>query len=150
MVFEAEGVVALLLFLFWIWALFDCISTDSSLCRSLPKGVWLLLVIVLPDIGGIAWLLLGRPEKAHWRPGSTDYRAPRRPIGLEDQPRYSGAAGVSERRSAGVSERRSAELDRQLDEWEAQQRARSAELDRREEELARRERELNDPGPEAI
>lgn len=140
MIFEAEGVVALLLFLFWIWALFDCISTDASLCRSLPKGVWLLLVIVLPDIGGIAWLLLGRPEKAHWRPGSTDYRAPRRPVGLEDQPRYSGAAGVSERRSA--------ELDRQLDEWEAQQRARSAELDRREEELRRREHELGNPGPE--
>jgi len=29
--FESGGLVALALFLFWIWALFDCISTDSSM-----------------------------------------------------------------------------------------------------------------------
>ena len=69
------------------------------------------IVIVLPDIGSLVWLLLGRPEKAHWRPGSTDYRAPRRPIGLEDDPRYSGPAAVTDRKSA--------ELDEQLARWEA-------------------------------
>jgi hypothetical protein len=113
--FEAEGVVALLFFVFWIWALFDCIATDGALCRNLPKGVWLILVILLPDIGGVAWLLLGRPEKARWRPGSTDYAKPRRPVGLEDSPQYSGVEEVSERRSA--------ELDRRLEQWEAEQRA---------------------------
>src|SRR6476646_955667 len=113
--FESGGLVFLALFLFWIWAIFDCISTDASLCRNLPKGVWLLVVLVLPDIGSIAWLLLGRPEKAHWRPGSTDYAAPRRPIGLEDHPRYSA--------SAGVTDRKSAELDEQLARWEASKRA---------------------------
>ena len=69
--FETEGLVAFVLFLFWIWALFDCISTDGSLCRNLPKGVWLILVLLLPDIGALAWLLLGRPQKAGWRPGSS-------------------------------------------------------------------------------
>jgi hypothetical protein len=59
--------------------------------------------------------LLGRPEKAHWRPGSTDYSARHRPIGPEDQPHFSG--------SAEISENRSAELDRRLEEWEAEQRA---------------------------
>ena len=39
---EGEGIVVLLLFLFWVWALFDCISTDAVLCRNLPKGVWLI------------------------------------------------------------------------------------------------------------
>jgi hypothetical protein len=135
--FESGGVVALLLLGFWIWALLDCISTDSALCRNLPKGVWLLIVIVLPDIGSIAWLLLGRPEKAHWRPGSTDYSAPRRPVGLEDHPRYSAAAGVTDRKSA--------ELDAQLDRWEADKRQeREAELDRREAEVRRRELELRE------
>ena len=47
-----------------IWAIFDCISTDAALCRNLPKGVWLILVLILPDIGSIAWLLLGRPQNA--------------------------------------------------------------------------------------
>ncbi len=149
--FEAEGVVALLLIAFWIWALFDCIATDSALCRNLPKGFWLILVLFLPDIGALAWLLLGRPERAGWRPGSTDYSAPRRPVGIEDSPRY--------REIAGVTDRRSEELDRQLEEWEQQQRAETAasstppsdtptasaprtDLDTWEAELAAREQEL--------
>ncbi|MDQ1533819.1 MAG: hypothetical protein QOF28_1580 [Actinomycetota bacterium] len=140
--FETGGLVALVLVAFWVWALLDCISTDASLCRNLPKGVWLIVVLLLPDLGSLAWLLLGRPEKAHWRPGSTDYRAPRRPIGIEDDPRYS--------RPASVTDRKSAELDAELAQWEAQQRpaadpdldAWEAELNRREVELRRRELEL--------
>ena len=140
--FESGGVVALVLLLFWVWAIFDCISTDSALCRNLPKGVWLIIVLLLPDIGSIAWLLLGRPEKAHWRPGSTDYRAPRRPVGIEDDPRYSAPASVTDRKSA--------ELDAELARWEAQKPADAepdldeweAELNRREAELRRRELEL--------
>ena len=136
LLFGAEGLVFFLLVGFWIWALFDCISTESAMIRNLPKGVWLILVLLLPDIGSLAWLLLGRPENAHWRPGSTDYSAPRRPIALEDHPRYSATPSVTDRRSA--------ELDRRLDRWEAEQRAKAVELDRREAELRQRELELRE------
>ena len=78
--------------MFWIWALLDCIATDSAMCRNLPKPMWIILILILPDIGALVWLLLGRPERASWRPGSTDYAAPRRPVGLEDSPRYSALA----------------------------------------------------------
>jgi hypothetical protein len=137
--FEAGGIVALLLMAFWIWAILDVIATDAALCRNLPKGVWLILVLILPDIGSIAWLLLGRPERGSWKPGSTDYSAPRRPVGYEDDPRYTATPAITDRRSA--------ELDRRLDDWEAEQRAKQRELDRkeaelRERELALREREL--------
>ena len=132
MLVEAEGVVFLVLFAFWIWAILDVIATDSGLCRNLPKGVWLILVLLLPDIGSLAWLLLGRPEKGSWKPGSTDYSAPRRPIAYEDLPRYSATPEITDRRSQ--------ELDRRLDAWEAEQRVKKAELYRREAEL--REREL--------
>ena len=141
-----EGFVGFVLLGFWIWALFDCIASDASVCRNLPKGIWLILIIFLFDIGALAWLLLGRPLRASWRPGSTDY-ASRRPLALEDHPRYSSTPGVSDRRSA--------ELDRQLDEWERRQReeqeqraldagpgSSSNELAEREAELARREAEL--------
>jgi hypothetical protein len=136
--FETEGLVAFVLFLFWIWALFDCISTDSSLCRNLPKGAWVILVLLLPDIGALAWLLLGRPQKAGWRPGSTDYAAPRRAIGPEDHPRYSVTPEITERRSK--------ELDSRLDDWELSQREaelRRRELEVRERELQQRERDLD-------
>lgn len=117
----AEGLVALALFLFWIWALFDCISTDSALCRNLPKGMWLILVLFLPDVGALAWLLLGRPERAGWKPGATDNSRSRPPVGLEDHPRSSSKPEISDRQSA--------EMDRALEAWERQQ---AAELRERE------------------
>jgi len=152
--FLDEGIVGLLLFMFWIWAILDVISTDSAMARNLPKMTWLIIVIILPDVGAIAWLLLGRPERASWRPGSTDYAAPRRPIGLEDSPRYSA--------SPEVSDRRSEELNRELERWEREQQAKAGaspkaepaaartpdldawqqKLDEREAELRRRELEL--------
>ena len=86
MLFEAGGVVSLVLIALWLFALFDVISTDAALCRNLPKMFWLMIVLLLPDVGSIAWLLLGRPERAGWRPGDTTIRegAPhRRSGGLE-------------------------------------------------------------------
>lgn len=147
MLFEVEGIVAVVVLVIWIWALVDCITTDSELCRNLPKGVWLIIVLLLFDLGAILWVLLGRPANKHWRPstGPTDYSAPRRPLGAEDRTGFSGE----------VSDRRSAELDRRLEAWEAQQPAAitppesgpssasdGGELDAWEADLARREAEL--------
>ena len=132
--FLDEGIVGVLLLMFWIWALLDVIATDSSMCRNLPKPMWLLLVLILPDIGAIIWLLAGRPEKAHWRPGSTDYAAPRRPVGLEDSPRYSPTPIVTDRRSE--------ELDLELERWEREQRGKDPKLDALQKQLDQREAEL--------
>lgn len=125
----ADGVVGLALLGLWLFAIFDVIATDSSLCRNLPKGLWLILVLFVPDVGAIAWLLLGRPERAAWRPGGSDYSAPRRPVGVEDSNEWVD---------------RSRELDRRLDDWEARQaeQAKRADLGAWEVELRRREDEL--------
>ena len=92
-------------------------------------------------LGGISpaeAVRVGRPEKADWRPGSTDYAAPRRPVGVEDSPRYSG--------SASVTDRRSAELDAELDAWQREQAAKAGaphpELDEWESKLNEREADL--------
>jgi hypothetical protein len=111
----AEGVVFLVLFAFWIWAIVDVIATESGLCRNLPKVVWLILVLLLPEIGSVAWLLFGRPQRGSRKAGSSDYSAPRRPIAYEDHPRYSATPEITDRRSQ--------ELDRRLEAWEAEQRA---------------------------
>jgi hypothetical protein len=36
--FEAGGLVFLVLMAFWIWAIFDCIATDAGLCRNPPRA----------------------------------------------------------------------------------------------------------------
>lgn len=79
-----------LLFLgFWLYCILDVAMADPSLVRNLPKIVWLVLVVVVPTVGGVAWLIAGRPSEATARPGSTDRRRPRPPIARPD--RSSGA-----------------------------------------------------------
>jgi hypothetical protein len=124
--FELGGVVGLALFATWLFCLFDVITADEALVRNLPKGVWILLVVFLFDIGGILWLVAGRPRQV--RAEGLPYKgnngriiaAPRRrldgPIAPDDDPDFL------------------ASLDRShLSEWER-------DLRRREEELRRRER----------
>jgi hypothetical protein len=75
-VLQFDGVAALLLLFLWIYCVIDVISTDSVVIRNLPKTVWLMIVLFIPDIGSIAWLLLGRPERAgFWPGGATSPRA---------------------------------------------------------------------------
>jgi hypothetical protein len=121
MFFAANGVLAVVLFGFWIWAILDVIATPGDTCRNLPKVAWLIVVVVLADIGAVAWLLLGRPPRGAARTRPSDYRAARRPIAVEDEPRFLPAPAMTDRRSQ--------ELDRQLDEWEAEQRRKRAEGD---------------------
>jgi hypothetical protein len=143
--FEFEGVLGFILLALWIWAIVDCITSDSSIIRNLPKGVWLILIIILFDIGAILWLLLGRPFNKHWRPiveGEPHSYPTRRTPAIEDRTDF----------VSGISDRRSAELDRQLDAWEREHAVgpagtdelddRTRALDEREAELRRRELEL--------
>lgn len=57
----ADGTVGLILLVLWVFCIFDCITSDEARVRSLPKLLWLLIVLVLPDIGSILWLIAGRP-----------------------------------------------------------------------------------------
>lgn len=118
-----DGVVAVALLVLWIFCILDVISTEEVLCRNLPKYFWLLIVIILPDVGSIAWLLLGRPVGAGFRLGSQVgvYKPQKRAIGPEDSPDF--LASIERKR---------------LESWEQ-------ELRRREEELRRKKDEGDSP-----
>ena len=124
------GVIGFLLIALWIYCIFDVIATEEVLIRNLPKALWLLIVIFIPDIGSIAWLALGRPPFAGWRPGDTAMRPPRRVVGPEDSPDFPTRRGPV----PGPDDRQ------RLEAWEA-------DLRRREEELRRQEGEGEDPAP---
>lgn len=55
------AVVAMGFLVLWIYCIYDVITTDDAIIRHLPKIVWLIVVILLADIGSILWLALGRP-----------------------------------------------------------------------------------------
>lgn len=79
-----------------VYCLVDCIQTDRSEVRNLGKGWWIVLILVFPLIGGIAWLVAGRPARGQRRSvpwpstqtaGFPEYERPR-PLGPDDDPAY--------------------------------------------------------------
>jgi hypothetical protein len=115
--FAGGGLIGFAFIALWIYCIFDVISTEDSLVRSLPKMAWLVIVILLPDIGSIAWLLLGRPVFAGWRPGDTSRRTPRRVVGPEDRAGFAPGPASSD--------------TARLEAWEADLRRREQDLGRK-------------------
>jgi hypothetical protein len=56
----ADGALGLILIALWLFCIIDVITTDESQMRNLPKAVWLLIVLLLFDIGSLLWLIAGR------------------------------------------------------------------------------------------
>jgi len=133
--FEIDGIAGLLLLLLWVYCIIDVISTDSVVVRNLPKMVWLVIVFLIPDIGSIVWLLLGRPERAGFWPGGEP-----RPAASGHRPWGSPAPSHERVDADAVSER-----DQLIGRWAAEDEARKQaqrELADRETAVRRREAEL--------
>jgi hypothetical protein len=56
-VIGAVGVVA-----FSIYALVDLFMTHTPRVRAFPKPVWIVVIVVLPIIGPVLWLLVGKSK----------------------------------------------------------------------------------------
>jgi hypothetical protein len=67
-------IVPLLIFGFLLYCVLDVVLTSEEEIRNLPKLVWLVLVLLVPIIGGIAWFVAGRPA-THGRAPGGDRRA---------------------------------------------------------------------------
>lgn len=48
----------------FIYGLIDCLRSDASDVRSIPKAAWILVILLLPVIGVLLWFFLGRPQYA--------------------------------------------------------------------------------------
>ena len=70
-----------------LYAFIDCLQTPRAYARSLPKWLWLVLVVIVPVVGAVAWLFAGRPQRA-----SLVGAAPRRgrggPVAPDDDPAF--------------------------------------------------------------
>jgi hypothetical protein len=45
---------------FTIYAVVDCALFDRSRIRGLPRGWWIVVILLVPIIGGLLWFLVGR------------------------------------------------------------------------------------------
>lgn len=84
--------VPLLLFLaVEIFCVIDVIQSREEEVRKLPKTAWILLVLLFPLIGIVAWFAVGRPRSASGRRSPYERSMPHYP----EYDRPGRAAGVS-------------------------------------------------------
>ena len=106
-----------------VYCLIDCIQTDVP--RNLSKTTWVFVIILLPVVGGIAWLVAGRPERGQARnvpwpstqtAGFPECERPRR-TSPDDDPEFLAGMRTSDDKH-----------EQMLKEWEAQLRDREHKL----------------------
>ena len=83
--------IAVALLAFTVYCVVDAVQTEDDQVRGLPKPMWVILALIFPVAGGIAWLVAGRPRSIldvifgdrHGRGGP-----PRGPLGPDDDPDF--------------------------------------------------------------
>ncbi|MCU1444985.1 PLD nuclease N-terminal domain-containing protein [Cryobacterium sp.] len=61
------GVVVVIL---TIYTLVDCAVFDRNRIRGVPRWVWIFMIILLPILGPVLWLLIGRGRRASAGPAA--------------------------------------------------------------------------------
>lgn len=55
--------LALLVVAVTVYAVVDCINATDEDRRGLPRGLWLILIILLPIFGPVAWFLISSAQR---------------------------------------------------------------------------------------
>ncbi|MFI5532543.1 PLD nuclease N-terminal domain-containing protein [Kitasatospora sp. NPDC051853] len=103
----------LLVLALWIWAFIDCLTTPEEEVRYLPKVIWVIIVLLFPLVGSIAWLVVGK-QRGVPRP----VRASAAPVAPDDNPDF--LASLKKQQADRDAEH--------LKQWEADLRRREQEL----------------------
>jgi len=77
-------IMALVATAFWVFTIVDCAVQPAIRHRGVPKPVWLLIVVLLPVLGGILWFVVGRSRET----AAALRRAP------DDDPEFLGKIGT--------------------------------------------------------
>lgn len=146
------GILFLVALAVWLYCLLDAITADREQVRRLPKGLWVVIVLLTFEVGAVAWLVWGRPRETARRPrlGSSGRTAwPARPDGPREPPAGGGMFGRTADGGrpapdddpeflAGLDRQAAQEHEKLLDSWEEDLRQR--------EERLRRDRPQDEPG----
>lgn len=69
---------------FWVFTIVDCAAQPPTRHRGVSKPVWILIVVLLPVLGGVLWLIVGRARAS----AIAARRAP------DDDPEFLGRIGT--------------------------------------------------------
>ena len=57
-------ILALVLTAFWVFTIVDCSVQPATRHRGVSKPIWILIVVLLPVLGGLLWLTVGRVRRS--------------------------------------------------------------------------------------
>lgn len=102
-------ILTVLFVAFTIFAFVDCLRTENSRIRALPKILWAALIVIVTPFGGILWFALGKQRRGAAASGvaSRGMKAP------DDDPDFLRQLGADTQRDERIRdlEARLAELD---------------------------------------
>ncbi len=99
-------ILALVATAFWVYTIVDCAVQPANRHRGVSKPAWMVIVIVLPVLGGILWFLIGRGRASR---ATVTRRAP------DDDPEFLRGMSASARADQDERIRRLEEELAQLD-----------------------------------
>ncbi|GAB3258590.1 hypothetical protein GCM10027425_20140 [Alteromonas gracilis] len=119
-----------------VYSLIDIVRRGEGEIRHLPKLGWIVLVLLFPFVGSVAWLVVGRTPRTpptRLQTQFPEYDRPGRASGLSEQSDEDFLAQVRER------------AERQREAYRRQQREAEKAAHEAEEERRRRRRGATDP-----
>jgi hypothetical protein len=89
MLLKLGGLFFLVSVLFWLWAIFDSLTSDSKRVRNLPRWGWVVVILVFLEFGALAWAIFGRPRSGQLVARGSRPQSPRGgPVGPDDDPEF--------------------------------------------------------------
>ncbi|MBG6106410.1 PLDc N-terminal domain-containing protein [Frigoribacterium sp. CG_9.8] len=103
-------ILTVLFVAFTIFSLIDCIRTEQSRVRALPKALWAVLIVLLTPFSGILWFALGKERSGRAPVSASRGGGPKAP---DDDPEFLRQLGADTQRDERIREleARLAELD---------------------------------------
>lgn len=93
-------ILAFLYLILMVFTFIDCLRTEPTRVRALPKLVWAVLIVVLPLIGSILWYAFGK-ERSLERPARSGGRGP---VAPDDDPAFLRRLGEDKQREQRIRE----------------------------------------------
>lgn len=75
---------AILLIALYIYFAIEVLTTPKQSVRTLPKAVWLVVVLLIPVVGGVLWFFAGRPRRGR----GPRFGGRRRTVAPDDDPNF--------------------------------------------------------------
>lgn len=99
-------VLAVVAVAFWVFSIVDALMADRARVRAFPKQVWVAGVVLLPVIGGLLWLFVGKARRSA---GGV-----RRPIAPDDDPTFLGTLSREDVARRAADDERLRRLEQEL------------------------------------